>query len=149
MTAPRKRLDIRIAAELREALDRQADESGQMLTAIVERYIVDGMARDQGELVESSTLPAIRSAVREEVARQMSELYAKLADDLAARMKRADNRLASLGAKGARSAGIAMRLVYSLLAKQSTPEFAREAYEDAKAIVGKALASREEQIPGT
>jgi len=146
MPEPRKRLDIRIAAELRDALDRQADESGQMLTAIVERYIVDGMARDQGQLVESSTLPAIRAAVREEVARQMSELYQQLADDLAARMKRADNRLAAISAKGARSAGIAWRLVYALLHKQ-WPQFARDAFEDAKKKAGEELAQRGD-IPG-
>ncbi|MGH2478033.1 MAG: hypothetical protein ACRDHW_00030 [Ktedonobacteraceae bacterium] len=149
MTAPRKRLDIRIAAELREALDQQADQSGQMLTAIVERYIVDGMARDNGELVESSTLPAIRAAVREEVAKQFTELYSKLADDLNARLKRADNRLAAIGAKGARSAGIAWRLAFNVLLEQTTAQHAREVYEDAKAKAGKELAQREENIPGT
>ncbi|MGH2505815.1 MAG: hypothetical protein ACRDHZ_00110 [Ktedonobacteraceae bacterium] len=146
---PKKRLDIRIAADLRDGLDLQAKQSGKSLTAVVEDMLAADLARRQGEIVESGTLPTIRAAVREEVGMQIAELYGKLADDLMKRMSRADNRLAAIGAKGARSAGIAWRLVYALLVSHKSERYAKDAYEDAKVKAGKELAQREENIPGT
>ena len=56
----KKRLDIRIAEDLRDGIDLVASRDGHSLTAIVERYVRDGLARDNGQLVEQSTLPLIR-----------------------------------------------------------------------------------------
>src|ERR1043166_7394175 len=68
-TSMKKRLDIRIEEDLRDGVERLSQQNGQTLTAVVERYVRDGLARDNGELVEQQSLPEIRKGVREEVHR--------------------------------------------------------------------------------
>src|SRR5690242_7178011 len=127
----KKRLDIRIAEELRDGVDLVAQRNGQNLTTVVERYVRDGLARDNGMLVEESSLPEIRAAVQEEVGKTMAELYQKLSDDLKSHLKetarRSDNRLAALIVKAARSAGIGQRMIYALVSKSIGQDFAARA----------------------
>lgn len=140
----KKRLDIRIAEELRDGIDVIIARDQHTLTSVVERYVRDGLARDNGELIEQNSLPEVRKAVREEVGKSIQELYQQLSTDLAKSAKRSDDRLAALAVKAARFAGVAQRMIYSLLAKNVSPEFAARSYEAAKELTGKDIAKPDE-----
>ncbi len=141
----KKRLDVRVAGELRDGLDQQVEKTGQQLTVIVERYLAEGLARDAGQLQEIQSLPEIRAAIREETTRAIGQLYQELSADLAKANKRDTERLAKMSANTWRDAGIAWRLLYALLSHLVSNEKAREWFEDAKAKAGKALKSGDEQ----
>ena len=140
----KERFDLRISADLRHRLDAQVHDEGN-LTKLIERYLEEGLARESGELIEQSSLPAIRAAVREEFNACIDQLYERLSADLQQAAKKSDDRLATLSIKGARSAGIAQRMVFSLAAKLVNYDFALKIWESAKEQVGKALAKPEEK----
>jgi hypothetical protein len=144
---PKERFDIRISPDLRRKLDVQAERSGG-ITALAERYFTEGLARDSGELVEQSSLPAIREAVRSEFNACMDQLYERLRADLQQATRKSDDRLAAIGVKGARSAGIAQRMLFSLAAKLVSYDFAMKTWESAKEQTGKALVKPEEKAEG-
>ena len=137
----KKRLDVRIAGELRDGLDQRVEQTGQQITAIVERYLREGLARDAGQLVEIQSLPEIRAAVRDETSRAIGQLYQQLSTDLAKANKRDTERLAKIGVNTWRDAGIAWRMLYALLSHLVGGDKARDWYEDAKGKAGKALKS--------
>ena len=140
----KKQIGLRVEGHLKDGLDAQAERSGRAATTILEEYIAAGLARDSGELVEQHSLPAIRAAVREEVARSMEDLREKLSADLAKSARRSDDRLAALIVKAARYSGIAQRMLYALIAKTVNPDFAARAHEDAKEKTGKDIARPDE-----
>jgi hypothetical protein len=140
----RKRLSVRITEKLRDDLDQRVEQSGEPLTVIVERYLTEGLARDAGQLVEIQSLPEIRTAVRDETARVIGQLYQQLAADTAKSNKRDTERLAKLSANGWRDAGVAWRLLYALISQLVSKDAARAWYEDAKAKAGKAMRSGDE-----
>ena len=139
----KKRLDIRIAEELRDGLDMIVVREGQTLTTIVERYIRDGIARDNGELIETNSLPEVRAAVREETAKVMTELYNKYETAMAKVALRDTNRLAALMSKAARWAGTGQGMIYTLLKETRGAQFADSAFASAKEKAGKELARPE------
>jgi hypothetical protein len=141
----KKQLGLRIDAKLKDALDERAQRTGTPATAILETYIAAGLARDNGELIEQSSLPAIRVAVREEVAKAIADLRQQLSADLAKSARRSDDRLAALIVKSARYAGIAQRMLYALVSKTAGQQFASAAYEDAREKTGKDLARPDEK----
>jgi predicted DNA-binding protein len=143
-----KQIGLRIDKNLKDGLDAQAERSNKAATALLEEYIATGLARDNGELLEQNSLPAIRAAVREEVGKAMQDLYQQLRDDLQKSAKRSDDRLAALIVKAARSAGIAQRMLFSLASKQVSYEFALKIWESAKEQVGKALVKPDEKTEG-
>src|SRR5436190_13912065 len=113
----KKQIGLRVEAHLKDGLNDQAGRSNKPATALLEEYIAAGLARDNGELIEQNSLPAIRAAVREEVGKAMQELYQQFSDDLQKSARRSDDRLAALIVKAARSAGIAQRMLFSLASK--------------------------------
>jgi len=133
-------IGYRIEKRLKDGIDERAEKTGRPATAILEEYIAAGLARDNGELIEQSSLPAIRAAVREEVNQAFSELYDKLSADMAKVALRDTNRLAALIVKAARSAGVAQRMIYAFMAKSVGGDFTNRAFEDAKEKVGKDIA---------
>jgi hypothetical protein len=141
---PKECFNIRISPDLRRQLDAQAAHKGG-ITALAERYFVEGLARDSGELVEESSLPAIREAVRSEFNACMDQLYERLSRDLQQAARKSDERLAAISVKGARSAGIAQRMMFSLASKLVNYEFAMKIWESAKEQAGKALAKPDEK----
>lgn len=141
----KKQIGLRVEAHLKDGLDDQAARSGRSATTILEEYIAAGLARDSGELVEQHSLPAIRQAVREEMGKAMQELYQQLSADLQKAAQRSDNRLAALIVKAARYAGIGQNLVYSLMMKTVTQDFASKSFEAAKERIGKEIARPDEQ----
>ena len=124
-----------------------SDPTHKPATTLLEEYIAAGLARDNGELIEQNSLPAIRAAVREEVSQAMTELYQQLSADLQRSAKKSDDRLAALIVKAARSAGIAQRMVFSLSSKLVSNEFALKIWDSAKEQTGKALVKPEESSP--
>jgi hypothetical protein len=140
----KKQLGLRVEAHLKDGLADQAGRSGKAATTLLEEYIAAGLARDNGELIEQNSLPAIRAAVREEVGKAMQELYQQLSADLQKSARRSDDRLAALIVKAARSAGIGQRMIYALIAKVVNPNYAAQAYEDAKERTGKDIARPDE-----
>jgi len=139
----KKQLGYRIEPQLKDGLDEIAKRTGTPATTILEGYIEKGLARDNGELIEQSSLPAIRTAVREEVNRAMQELYEKLSADLQKSMKRSDDRLSALIIKAARGGGISWRIIFSLAAKLVNQDFAARALDDAREKAGKDIAKPE------
>jgi hypothetical protein len=142
------RLDVRVSTELRHQLEAKVQQSEISLTKLAERYLVEGLARDNGELIEQSSLPAIREAVRSEFNACMDQLYERLSRDLQQSARRSDDRLAALIVKAARSAGIAQRMMFSLASKLVNYEFAMKIWESAKEQTGKALVKPEEKTEG-
>src|SRR5579862_5342651 len=133
----KKRLDVGVEAELRDGGEFEAQRTGHSLSAIVERYVRDGLARDHGELIETNSLPEVRAAVREEVARGMSEAYQQLEAGLNRMTHRNDERLVKLILRSARYAGHSQHMVYSFLAKQFGRDLADRILQAAKEVVGK------------
>jgi hypothetical protein len=143
-----KQIGLRVDAHLKDGLNDQAERSSKAVTTLLEEYIAAGLARDNGELIEQNSLPAIRAAVREEVGKAMQELYQQLSDDLQKSARRSDDRLAALIVKAARSAGIAQRMLFSLASKLVNYEFAMKIWESAKEQTGKALVKPDEKTEG-
>jgi hypothetical protein len=141
------RLDVRISTALRHQLEAKAQQSESSLTKLTERYLVEGLARDNGELIEQSSLPAVREAVRSEFNVCMDHLYERLSQDLQKSARKSDDRLAALIVKAARSAGIAQRMLFSLASKLVNYEFAMKIWDSAKEQTGKALIKPEESDP--
>lgn len=139
---PKERFDIRISADLRRRLDDQAAHHGG-ITALAERYFEEGLARESGELVEQSSLPAIREAVRSEFNACMDQLYERLSRDLQQSARKSDERLAALIIKAARSAGITQRMLFSLTSKLVSNDFALKVWDAASEQTSKALAKSE------
>jgi hypothetical protein len=135
----KKRLDIRLESELRDGLDQRVQQSGDLLTTLVERYIAEGLARDAGQLIEVQSLPEIRAIVQQETTRAIEQLYEQLSTNLVRAAKRDTERLAKLSANGWRDSGIAWRLLYALASHTVGNTKVREWYEDAKAKAGKAI----------
>src|SRR5215472_14006204 len=144
---PKKQIGLRVEAHFKDRLSDQAEQSNKPATTLLEEYIAAGLARDNGELIEQNSLPAIRAAVREEVSQAMTELYQQLSADLQRSAKKSDDRLAALIVKAARSAGIAQRMVFSLSSKLVSNEFALKIWDSAKEQTGKALVKPEESSP--
>jgi len=136
----KKQIGLRIEAHLKDGLDDQAHRTGIPATTLLEDYIAKGLARDSGELVEQNSLPAVREAVRQEVARALQELYQQLSADLQKSAKRSDDRLAALIVKAARTSGIAQRMLFTLIGKLVDAPYAKKTYEEAKEVTGKDLA---------
>ena len=141
----KKQLGLRVDDHLKDGLNDQAQRSSKSATMLLEEYIAAGLARDNGELVEQNSLPAIRAAVREEVGKAMQELYQQLSADLQKSARKSDGRLAALIVKAARSAGIAQRMLFSLASKLVNYEFAMKIWDSAKEQVGKDIAKPDDQ----
>jgi flagellar biosynthesis/type III secretory pathway protein FliH len=141
----KKRLDVRVEAEIRDGVELEAQRTGHSLSAIVERYVRDGLAKDHGELIEANSLPEVRAAVREEVAKSMSEAYLQLERNLDRMTHRNDERLVKLILRAARYAGHSQHMVHAFLAKQFGRELADRILVAAKEVVGKEIAHRGEQ----
>lgn len=126
-------------------LDDQSKRSGIPATTLLEDYIAKGLARDSGVLIEQNSLPAVRQAVKEEVARAMQELYQQLSVDLQKSARRSDDRLAALIVRAARYSGIAQRMLYALITKLVSPQYAGSSYEDAREKTGVDLSRPDER----
>lgn len=145
----KKQVGHRVEANLKDGLSEQAKRSNKPEAGLLEEYIAAGLARDSGELIEQSSLPAIREAVRSEFNVGLDQLYERLSRDLQQSARKSDDRLAALIVKAARSAGIAQRMLFSLTSKLVSNEFAMKIWETAREQTGKAIAKPEEKTEGS
>ncbi len=139
----KKQLGLRIEARLKDALDDRAQRLGVPVTSLLEKYISDGLARDNGELIEESSLPVIRQAVKEEVARSFSQLYQQLAVDVEKATKRGDDRLAKLLVRVGRSSHTMLWMFRKYLEHPNDrrdPNFPERIYKEAAELAGKYMA---------
>jgi hypothetical protein len=150
-----KQLNVWIRSDLRDTIKEIADQRGKTMTAVVEEFLAQGIARLRGEVLEQQSLPVVREAIHSAVGQANAQLYQALRellrteflDDLKAVEKKGDDRLAALVVRAIREGGIARRMIYPLLARIASESFAATAYQDAVEKTGKDLArpAKEEQ----
>jgi len=136
-------LNLWVRQDLKDSLAELATQQEQTSASLAAALLEQGIARLRGEIVEQQALPIIREIVATELRKTKAELRQDFHDDLRTELKehaqRSDNRLAALIVRAIRESGIAWRLVYSLMARQTSTGITREAYEDAKAKAGASL----------
>lgn len=153
---PDKQLNVWIRDDLRDALKELAEQQGRTMTAVVEEFLALGLGRVRGEIIEQQALPAVREAIDTEVGKANVQLYnalrellrTELLTEIRMHSKKDHDRLASLLIRAIREGGIARRMIYPLLAKVVSAEFAAIVYQDAVEKTGKDLAQpmKEEAI---
>ena len=151
----KERIHLYLPSELIQALQLLAPQEGG-ISSLAEDLLQAGLSLKRGETIEQQSLPVIREIIetalrntqaqlhtnlREEMHRQNQEGKADIIAEMKARERRSDDRLASLIIRAIREGGISRRMLFTYLAKDDS-QFAMEVYEDAKAKVGKDIATR-------
>lgn len=151
----KQRIHLYLSEELIEALHLLAPQNGGIST-LAEELLQAGLSLKRGETIEQQSLPVIRDILdlaltrtevqlridlREEIQRQNQESKTDIIAEMKARERRSDDRLASLIIRAIREGGISRRMLFTYLAKEDA-QFAMEVYEDARAKVGKEIATR-------
>lgn len=147
----RKRLDVLIDEGIYNYIKNESDRTGIPMNTISEDLLSTGLAVKRGEVIEQQSLPVIREIVQSELRKQLSQQRMDIREDMGleftnefkALSRASDNRIASLLVKVFRHTNIAQRLVYTLLAKATNPEYALKAYEDAAGKAIRDLKSKE------
>ena len=141
---------------------------GKYVNAFIKELVEQEAARRRGEIIDIALLPVLREVIQQEFLRVISQLHTDLREELRdqqgnlrdelrreeaaiiAEMKfrerRSDDRLAGLIIRAIREGGISRRMLFTYLAKDDS-QFAMEVYEDAKAKVGKDIATRFNELP--
>ncbi len=148
-------IHVSIDENLKHILDQKSKREGRTLTAIVEEWIQQDAAHEQGEVLERQSLPLVRETIREEVRRSNAELYNKLHDAMIREIRDAlkeymvqgNTRLAKLITRTVRDSGIIRRLVYAFLSKTHGKVFATKGYEHAEQQTLKELSERIPALP--
>ncbi len=145
MTIKKRLGSLRIEASLYNGLALRAKHADLSINALIERYLVAGLARDNGTVIETNALPHIRAAVREEVNSLLAQVSGQLATDLGKAARRTDDRLAALIVKAVRHAGISEQMSFALLSKLAGRSFADQTFAHARESVGKELARKKQE----
>jgi len=143
-------LNVWISAEADAYLTACYEQDGRHRKEIIETLIRREMAVLAGEQVERQSLPVIQGSIDTTMRKYLAQLRSDLREDMQLEIVEAmktttrstENRLASLIVRAVRDSGLLRRVLYALIAKLLGPEFAKEAYEDARAKVGQELAAR-------
>ena len=136
---------------------------GKHINAFMEELVQKEAARRRGEIIDAAILPVLREVIQQEFLRAISQFLTDLREELRrehvslreelrheeasiiaemkARERRSDDRLAGLIIRAIREGGISRRMLFTYLAKDDS-QFAMEVYKDAKAKVGKDIATR-------
>ncbi len=138
----KKRLDVWIAPELRDYISEEAKATGKPQNMVTNELLGHAIAARRGEILETQALPLIRQIVQHEVNLALAQWQASLLAEIKAQDQRQADRLAALIVQAARSAGIARRLAFTILARASSQAYAQQAYDDARERVGQELAMR-------
>jgi hypothetical protein len=147
---PDKQLNVWISEEAKNYLAERARREDRPMNMLVEELIRQDAARHNGEIIEQQSLPVMSELIETKLRKAIAQLRADFRDDLRLDIlesmktviRSSDDRLASLIVRAVRDAGIIRRLLYALIAKTFGPEFAHEAYENAKARAGQELTAR-------
>ncbi len=151
----KQQLNVSIDEALKHALDQKSKREGRTITAIVEDWIQQDTASEQGQEMERQSLPLIRETIREEVRRSNAELSTKIHDMMLYEIRDAlkenivqgNTRLAKLITRTVRDSGIIRRLVYAFLSKTHGKVFAAKGYEYAEQQTMKELSERILALP--
>ena len=151
----KQQLNVSIDEDLKHALDKKSKREGRTITAIVEEWIQQDTAREQGKLLERQSLPLVRETIREEVRKSNAELYTRLhdamileiRDTLKENIAQSTTRLARLITRTVRDSGIIRRLVYTFLSKTHGKVFAAKGYERAEQQTMQELSERIPSLP--
>lgn len=151
----KQQLNVSIDEDLKHAIDQKSKREGRTITAIVEAWIQQDTAREQGEVLERQSLPLVRETIREEVRRSNAELYTRIhdamireiRDTLKENIAQSTTRLAKLMTRTVRDSGIIRRLVYAFLSKTHGKVFATKGYEHAEQQTMKELSERIPALP--
>lgn len=138
----KKRLDVWIASELRDYINEEAKATGKPQNMVTNELLRHAIAARRGEVLESQALPLIRQIVQHEVNLALAQWQASLLAEIKIQDQRHADRLAALIVQAARSAGIARRLAFTMLARAYSQAYAQQAYDDARERVGQELAAR-------
>lgn len=151
----KERFNLYFSSDVATAIRELAGNTRQQ-SRITEELIRAGLSLRSGEVIAQRSLPVIheiieaalrhaqaqlRTDLREEIHRENQENKADIIAEMKARERRSDDRLASLIIRAIREGGISRRMLFTYLAKEDS-QVAMEVYEDAKAKVGKDIATR-------
>jgi hypothetical protein len=151
----KQRFNLYFSSDIATAIRELAGNTRQQ-SRVVEELIRLGLSLKNGEVVAQRSLPVIHEIIdtalrntqeqlrvdlREDMQRQSQESKADIIAEMKARERRSDDRLASLIIRAIREGGISRRMLFTYLAKEDA-QFAMEVYDDAKAKVGKDIATR-------
>lgn len=140
MATLRKRLDVYIKAELRSYVTEESERTGRPMNAITDELLTFAIAYKRGEVIEQQALPMIREVISTALHKHRAELRAELHEDLVDTLREATHksteRLVASVTRTIRDVSTTKRLVYALMARTCSPEFARETYEAAREKVG-------------
>jgi hypothetical protein len=147
MAEQRKRLDMTIRADLRDFVEGEATRTGQPIDYVVDELLEFAITHRRSELIEQQSLPVIRDIVESALRRTKAELRAELREDmrleileaLKVAIRKSTDGVIALVLRAMRDAAIIRRLVYTIIAKAYTPDFARQIYEDAREKASKEL----------
>ena len=146
-------LNVWIPKDLKDYLaERAKRDNKQGMNVIVAELVRQERAREQGEVVEQQALPILQEMIRQEVRQALAEHRREVREDRVLELdeqrdylRRGFDRMAALLVHAIRNAGIGRRLIYALLAKQTTPDFALSVFEDAKEKTQRDLAPKAKQ----
>lgn len=150
MAESRRRLDMTIRADLHDFVREEAEKTGKPMNIIVDGLLAEAIALRRGEIVEQQSLPVISEIVYTALRRHRAELRAELREDmrievtdaLRETISKATDRVIRLLIRTVRDAATIRRLVYTIIAKAYTPEFAKRVYEEARERAGQELSPR-------
>jgi hypothetical protein len=146
-------LNVWIPKDLKDYLaDRARRENKQGMNVVVAELIRQERAREQGEVVEQQSLPALQEMMQKEIRKALAEHRREVREDRKLELdeqrdflRRGFDRMAALIIHAIRNAGIGRRLSYTLLAKAYGSTFATSAFEDAKEKAQRELAPKTSQ----
>ncbi len=150
MAELRKRLDVYVKADFRDYVGDESERTGRPMNAITDDLLETAIALRRGEIVEQQSLPVISEIVYTALRRHKAELRNELREDMRAEIvdaikdaiNKSTNRTVALVIRTVRDASTIRRLVYTLIAKAYSPDFAKRAYEDAREKAGQELSPR-------
>lgn len=144
-----KQLNVWIPEEYRDYIAERAEEGQCGMNKIISDLIRDDIARRKGEFAQSASLLLLQEMIRKEfhqnhiqLREQLREDRAEERDDLREYLKKQFDRLAGLTVRSVKNGGIALRLVYTVLAKAHGGPFAKEAYSIAETRTNEELAPK-------
>ncbi len=136
---PDKQLNVWLPEELRNHVAKRAEQEKRGMNAIIAELIQHDIAQRHSEMVESNSLAVVREMMAEEIRQAHAQLRRSLRDDREAEaelhhewVQKQIDRLAGLSVMAIRNAGIARRLVYTVLSKSYGPGLAKVAHDDAR-----------------
>jgi len=152
-------LNVWIPKDLKDYLaERARRDNKQGMNVIVAEFVRQERAREQGEIVEQQSLPALQEMMKREIRQALVEHRREVREDrvleideLQDYLRRGFDRMAALIIHAIRNAGIGRRLSYAMLAKNHGPAFAKAAFDDARDKVLRELSpktAREDEQAG-